>query len=195
MKNRIATLILLLFAVQLSFAQVKRQYQDEIFSQTTVVVKDDQAQDADILDQFDLDDIGMDQVIRITTDPTKSAVPEPAVPAQSPEVVETKPTIEVAPEDRKPKARRWAKREPKVVSTKKVAEEPVVAKVKKAVEKTEVNRGGKSNERKVQSKKNFRRSSKSKTTRAKKKRKRKNRRLKRSKRKKFKGKKYSCFSF
>jgi len=53
-------------------AQVKDQYQSD--GLTTTVVKEDSANDMDILNsQFDLDDVGMHQVIRITTrqeDPT-----------------------------------------------------------------------------------------------------------------------------
>ena len=68
MKNRISTLLLLLIVSHLSFAQVKRQYQDEVFGQTTVVVKQEAATDADVLNELDIDEIGMHQVIRITTE-------------------------------------------------------------------------------------------------------------------------------
>ena len=195
MKNRIHTLILLLFAVQLSFAQVKRQYQDEVFSQTIVVVKDDQAQDADILNQFDLDDIGMDQVIRITTEIPEVSTPKTPVSNPVPKVVASKPIVEMAPEDRKPKAKRWTKRQKKVAPIKKALEDPIIAEVEKPVEKEAINRGGKDKERSVRSNRKVRKSSKSRKVRTKKKSKRKNRRLKKAKRKKYKGKKYSCFTF
>jgi hypothetical protein len=60
-----AALILYISPLQ---AQVKDTYQDQANALTTIVVKEDSASDLDILQQqFDLDQIGMHQVIRITT--------------------------------------------------------------------------------------------------------------------------------
>lgn len=59
-----------------SYSQVKKQIKGNIFNQTTIVIKEKGADDLDILDtEFDLDEIGMDQVIRIETD---QVWPEPA---------------------------------------------------------------------------------------------------------------------
>lgn len=72
-----------------AFSQVKRQYQDEAFAQTTVVVKENttHSSDLDILDdQFDIDDFGMHQVIRITTETNRPKSPEKEMqPAQNAE--------------------------------------------------------------------------------------------------------------
>ncbi len=49
---------------------VKRQYIDDKSAETTVVIKTDEGADdlAILNDQFDMDDVGMGQVIRITTE-------------------------------------------------------------------------------------------------------------------------------
>lgn len=53
----------------LSDAQIKRTYTDNVYSQTTVAVKEDGASDVEVLNEaFDLDEFGMDQQIRITTE-------------------------------------------------------------------------------------------------------------------------------
>lgn len=203
MKNRITTLILLVLAVQLTFAQVKREYQDEVFSQTTVVVKHDKASDKEVLNQYDLDDIGMDQVIRITTEdvvveePNSNPAPQIKQPEEKPVV--SKPVIpvvpEVAPEDRKPKARRWAKRPKKKEVQKEKKQEESVAVAPPEEKRERLNKGGKAErESKTRSSKKVR-SNKS-VRKASKKKKRKKRKFKKAKRKKFKKKnKYSCYSF
>ncbi|MFT4667536.1 MAG: hypothetical protein ACI8YQ_001370 [Polaribacter sp.] len=67
-KTLLTSLMALLFVCATMQAQVKDKYQDKSSSLTTIVVKEDAANDMDILnDQFDLDDVGMHQVIRITT--------------------------------------------------------------------------------------------------------------------------------
>ena len=76
MKQLSLTVALLALLVQLSYAQIKKTYKDKVFAQTTVVVKQDSTKDLDILNkQFDLDEIGMDQIIRIATAP-EQPVPE-----------------------------------------------------------------------------------------------------------------------
>ena len=195
MKNRITTLILLVLAVQLTFAQVKREYQDEVFSQTTVVIKHDKASDKDVLDQYDLDNIGMDQVIRITTENIPVEVPESNPTPKITQAEESPRAPEVAPEDRKPKARRWAKRpKKKEVQQEKKPEESIA--IATPLEKPDkINKGGQQErETNARSSKKVRRSKS--TRKASKKKKRKNRKFKKVKRKKFKKKnKYSCFSF
>jgi len=72
MKELLIIITMMVACLQLTNAQVKNQFQDDIYAQTTIVVKEDSASDVDILnDQFDLDEIGMGQVIKITTAPAK----------------------------------------------------------------------------------------------------------------------------
>ena len=78
MKQLSLLVALVVCTLQLSFAQIKKTYKDKVFGQTTVVVKEDSIKDSDILNEFDLDEIGMDQIIQISTQaeqpiPTKIA--------------------------------------------------------------------------------------------------------------------------
>ena len=67
-KFSLTTLCISLISLSSVYAQIKSQYES---NQTTVVIKEDEANDMDILNQqFDLDEIGMHQVIRITTGST-----------------------------------------------------------------------------------------------------------------------------
>ncbi len=102
MKNANTSMVvalLFLFASQISTAQqVKRQYQDDAFAETTVVIKEEAASsDMDILNEnFDMDDVGMGQVFRITTEtdrktPEMAALEEAPV-AHLPAPVEATPT-------------------------------------------------------------------------------------------------------
>jgi len=103
-------------------AQVKKQFQDDTYAQTTIVIKDDAAGDLDILNsQFDLDEIGMDQVIRITTEAERPVVQAPTT--QQPQQIITAQVSKKAPEagPTKPAMTRWSVR-PKTTKTKKVAE-------------------------------------------------------------------------
>ena len=82
-KHNLLALALMLVLSQTAFSQVKKQYKDEVFAQTTIVVKESKtdATDQEILDaQFDIDDFGMDQVIKITTESNrvKAAAAAPA---------------------------------------------------------------------------------------------------------------------
>ena len=59
-------LVVLLCCSCIATAQVKQQFQDDTYAQTTVVIKEDGSSDQNILDQaFDIDEVGMDEVIRI----------------------------------------------------------------------------------------------------------------------------------
>jgi len=77
-------------------AQTNQQIQDASNEITTVVIKEESESDFDILnDQFDINEIGMHQVVRITTE-GKPVIdgPKPQVPEQVPvEVVEEKVTV------------------------------------------------------------------------------------------------------
>ena len=80
--KNVLTLVMVLFLYSSTHAQVKKQFQDSTDALTTVVIKDEGASDLDILnDQFDLDDMGMHQVIRITTEGDMVVdEPTPSVP-------------------------------------------------------------------------------------------------------------------
>ncbi len=87
MKNySISTLVALLLLSGSVYGQIKDQYTDEKDALTTVVVKEDAANDMDILnDQFDLDEVGMHQVIRITTrEELPAPAPEETMSVQNP---------------------------------------------------------------------------------------------------------------
>lgn len=83
-------LVVSMMLSQISFAQVKRQYQDQKYAET-VVVKHDNASDVDILTaNFDLDDLSMGQVIKITTEADK---PVANLPTESIQTVKEEETI------------------------------------------------------------------------------------------------------
>ncbi len=82
MNKIIPIVVLAMMLTQIVQAQIKRQYKDEKFAQQTVVVKSEESiSDLEILNtQFDLDDVAVGEVIRITTetDPEQA----PAIPEQ-----------------------------------------------------------------------------------------------------------------
>ena len=90
-----------------SFSQITRQYQDQNNAETTIVIKENKAiNDFEVLDQFfDMDDVPMGQVIKITTEhlpPTAPAVekenkPEITVVSMEDEVVAAEITVEEDP--------------------------------------------------------------------------------------------------
>lgn len=89
MKNLILTLVMASFAISVTQAQVKRQYRDQSQLETTVVVKhnDADATDIDILNsQFNMADVGMGDVIMITTERDR---PQTQISAPAATVVET----------------------------------------------------------------------------------------------------------
>ena len=126
MKKELIIIIAMIVAtMQLTNAQVKNQYQDDVYAQTTVVVKEDSATDADILNnQFDLDEIGMGQVIRITT-----------APAEVENKVQKQEQLAEATPKKEP-IRNSKKIVSKTKTQKAVAEQPAVT--KKVAEKTTV---------------------------------------------------------
>ena len=99
----ISTLVALALLCQPLSGQIKEQYIDQADKLTTVVIKEEAASDMDILNnKFDLDEVGMHQVIRITTReevsvPAPVEVKElpatplaaPAIPTNEPALIET----------------------------------------------------------------------------------------------------------
>ena len=77
------------FGYSIVNAQIKRQYQDAAYASTMVVVKENGQTDVDILNsQFNLNDVSMGQVIRITTEGTIVNDASPSVPVQEVKAVE-----------------------------------------------------------------------------------------------------------
>lgn len=69
MKHYTLILVLLLCSSIPSLAQIKKQYKDDKAKKTTVVVKEDSANDIEILNEhFNIDDFRVDEQIMITTD-------------------------------------------------------------------------------------------------------------------------------
>ena len=88
--KNIVALLAIMFLHLSAQAQVIKEIQDSPDELTTVVIKKESESDYDILnEQFDLDEMGMHQVVRITTG---GAVvldePTPEVPEQTPEVIQ-----------------------------------------------------------------------------------------------------------
>jgi len=76
--NKIIPLVVLAtMFTQIVHAQIKRQYKDEKFAKQTVVVKSEESiSDLEILNsQFDLDDVSVGEVIRITTETDPKQTP------------------------------------------------------------------------------------------------------------------------
>lgn len=100
MKYLISLVIFTCLSLQFGFSQVKKSYVDSDHSETTVVVKEDNASDIDILNsQFDINSIGLGEVIMIKTEKEpKAAKPEVAKKPAAKVVVKeaTKPAREVA---------------------------------------------------------------------------------------------------
>lgn len=105
--------LLVIFAclsLNTGFSQVKKTYIDNDFSETTVVVKEDNVSDIDILNsQFDINSVGLGEVIMIKTEktPPVAEVPLAEVPTTKKRVVKeaTQPARNVAS---MPKARKRA---------------------------------------------------------------------------------------
>lgn len=180
----------MLLTAQFASAQVKKQYQDDTFGQTTVVVKEDQATDLEILNSMDLDDYGMDQVIKITTEDIRRMEEKKKAAAAAVAVTEKKtPKKTVILDPTGPE--RWI---PTNKPRKKAKTTAKLAKVEE--QEAAPNLGGSYKKSKTVSKssKKSRVSSSKKTRKYKKSGKRKNRRFKKKKRKRSK-RRYSCYQF
>lgn len=81
--------VAIILSCQLSYSQVKRQYQDDSFAETTVVIKESsETSDLDVLNEyFDIDDVGVGQVFRLTTEQVSSKSPKDPVQKEEPVVV------------------------------------------------------------------------------------------------------------
>ncbi len=92
---RLINLIVVAIFATYSFANaqiVKKQFQDNGNRETTVVVKEDAANDYDVLNsQFNIDDVGMGTVIRIDTE---TELPAPSTAEMVANVSEENPVIE-----------------------------------------------------------------------------------------------------
>ena len=188
MKQLSLVVALTVFTLQLGFSQIKKQYKDSVFNQTTVLVKEDKMSDIDILNSMDLDDIGMDQIIQIRVG-TDQAEPAKAVAVAQLEPVKEEPKVTL-PEE--PVVEEVAIQETVVEET--VAEvTPTRAPIAQKEIKTS-SRASNTNTATRSTSKSSRASSASRVS--KKSSKSKIRRFKKVKRKKFKsGKKLSCFKF
>ncbi len=101
MKNLIFVLLFLGISISSLDAQIKRQYRDDNHETTMVVVKDDaEMSDMDILNNhFNLAEVSMGEVIRITTENDKPVIVNDSYStAEEPvDLVEEDNTPEVAP--------------------------------------------------------------------------------------------------
>jgi len=184
-------------------SQVKKQYKDEVHKSTTVVIKEDGANDFEILNnQFNLDDYKVNEQIKITTDkPVAPAsivsknVSSGAQQVWPPAPDLTNATASTTPiyERPKTKMKRWSVREKEETSSKentlvkeKVEKEPVQEQVKTVSEKpanTErIRRVKKTSNRKYKTKKRG-------------KKKKRLKKLKKRKRKGKRNKKLGCYKF
>lgn len=87
--NTLLVVALILFCQLSSHAQVKRQYQDDSFAETTVVIKENtETSDLDVLHEyFDIDEVGIGQVFRLTTEQVSSKSPQDPVQKEEPVAV------------------------------------------------------------------------------------------------------------
>jgi len=127
-KQIILTLIVLFAIDSVAMSQVKKQYRDEVHKSTTVVIKEEGANDFDILNnQFNLDDYKVNEQIKITTDQPLSSAPilpknvSGAPQDQPPAPDLSNATALAAPNYERPKTKmkRWSVREKKGTSSEK----------------------------------------------------------------------------
>jgi len=143
-------------SLQLGFSQVKKQFLDTKNTKSTVVIKEDAANDMEILtSQFDINSFGMGQEIRITTAPP--AQPKAEVALAEVPLAEVPQTNVPAPVSKKVVKKAAAKKvvkkkvvKKKRVSTKEAAKMP---KVKKKPTEIYYKGIGKSSKKKVKMKK------------------------------------------
>ncbi len=119
-KQIFLTLIVLFAINSVATSQVKKQYRDDVHKSTTVVIKENDANDLDILNsQFNLDDYKVNEQIKITTDQSLSSAPNTSenvsggqsIPPTAPDL--TSATATTSYERPKTKMRRWSVRQKK----------------------------------------------------------------------------------
>jgi hypothetical protein len=198
-KQIILTLIVLFTINSLGISQVKKQYQDKVHKSTTVVIKEDGANDLDILNtQFNLDDYAVNEQIKITTDHSTSPIgttsqnvsggqsTNPPAPELTSATASTTNTFERP----KTKMKRWSVREKKETTNsnevvkEKVEENQVVAAPSTVKEKSLLSKNV-SNNRTATTKKYKKKSIKKKRIK----------RLKKQKRKKRSNRNGKCYKF
>ncbi len=195
--------LMVLFAIDsVAISQVKKQYRDDVHTSTTVVIKEEGANDFDILNsQFNLDDYKVNEQIKITTDQplTPKSISSDnvsggqSIPPTAPNL--TSATASATPTYVRPKTKmkRWSVRPKKVntataemleQSTNKdtVAETPITI-AEKPSKKQATTKAKKSNSKK------YRKKSK------KVKNKKRNRKLKNRKHKVKRNRKLGCYKF
>ncbi len=127
-KQIILTLIVLFTIDSVAMGQIKKQYRDEVHKSTTVVIKEDGANDLDILNsQFNLDDYKVNEQIKITTDqplPAASILSNNVSGAQqiqspAPDLSNATASTTHIYERPKTKMKRWSVREKKGTSSEK----------------------------------------------------------------------------
>lgn len=195
--------IMVLFAIDsVAFSQVKKQYRDDVHKSTTIVIKEDGANDFDILNsQFNLDDYKVNEQIKITTDqvlPSKSTTSNnvsggQSIPPTPPDITSATASATPAYERPKTKMKRWSVRPKKedTVTTEKVKqktkEEKVTEVPTKVTEKP--SRQKTTSKSKKSTNKKYRKKSK------KVKKKKRNRKLKNRKHKVKRNRKLRCYKF
>ena len=191
-KQIILTLVVLFTINSLGISQVKKQYQDQVHKSTTVVIKEDGANDLDILNtQFNLDDYAVNEQIKITTDhstkPTgtnsQNVSGGQTTNLPAPELTSATASAADTYERPKTKMKRWSVREKKenTNSNEVLEEKPVAATPSTVKEKSSRSKNVSSN--------------RSTTTARKYKKKKRKKRLKKQKRKKRRNKNGKCYQF
>jgi len=119
-KQIFLTLMVLFTVDSVVMSQVKKQYRDNVDKSTTVVIKEDGANDLDILNnQFNIDDYAINEQIKITTDQSMPPAPglsgnvsggKPMAPP-APDLSEATASTATTYERPKTKMKRWSVRE------------------------------------------------------------------------------------
>ena len=199
-KQIILTLIVLFAINSLGISQVKKQYQDEVHKSTTVVIKEDGANDLDILNtQFNLDDYAVNEQIKITTDQSTKPIGTTAQNVSggqstnppAPEL--TSATASATNANQRPKTRmkRWSVREKEEstnsneVVVEKVEEKPVTVAPSTVKEQSSRSKNVSSNRTTATARKYKKKSIK----------KKRKKRLKKQKRKKKRNRNGKCYQF
>lgn len=212
MKQIIILLVIFGTTVSTAFGQIKKEFKDPKSGKTTVVVKEDGADDYDLLNShFNLDDYGVAEQIRITTDQVAALNAPPVAEPESESVLPASQDLTLAANTnegfQKPKTRmkRWSVREKKPATTTSVAtteaarETAVTPQTPPVSAKTTISTSSRVSKGSTRNKKSItktkRKTQKVKRKTRKVKRKKRTRRVKNKNRKKFNRKKFGCYKF